>query len=185
MNRRTYLARYVAPGLAIALAGCTEQSLEAAKEKPPWIDPYVDEEEIELPTTQKYGITAEAVERAEGETFEDPEEFEAYLEEAGLAVESLGEKEEHGETILELEYVVEEAIEEGNARSVGAVAGGYAALVRGGYDGDELEASILGPDGAKFGEFEILTERAEEYNDGEKSAATYGGEAVHTLESKR
>ena len=185
MDRRTYLERLTALGTVTALAGCTEQTLEDAKEPSSVFDERYDEEEVDLPVEREFDVVAEGIERAEGATFENPEGFEEYLLESGIAVESIEEKEEDGETLLELEYVREETIEEGNARSLGVVAGGYAALVRGEYDGDELKASLLDPDGQKFGEFEIKTEWAEAYDEGEKTAATYGGKVLHTLESRR
>lgn len=183
MDRRAYLGRCVSFGIVAALAGCTDQSLEEMKNQPPWVDPRFHEEELDLPVTQKYGVTAEAIERAEGETFEEPPEIEEFLGEEGLPVEKLEETEKHGETVLELEYVIEELIDEGSAHTLGVVAGGYAALVRGGYDGDVLEATLLESDGSIYGEFEVRTEWAEEYNESEKSTAVYGGEVVDTLES--
>lgn len=42
---------------------------------------------------------------------------------------------------------------------------------------------MLELDRSMYSGFEILTEWAEQYNEDEKSAAVYGGEATHTLES--
>ena len=66
---------------------------------------------------------------------------------------------------------------------MGVVAGGYAVLVRGEYDGDELSANILDPESRKFGEFTVQTAWTEEYNAGEKTAAVYASEVLHALKS--
>lgn len=184
MDRRDYLRHSIALGAIGALTGCTEQTLKDAKNPSPPVDRLYDEEDLDLPVERQFDTVAAAIERAEGETFEDPEEFEEYLLDAGFAVEHLEETEESGETILELEFVLEETIKEGNAHGLGVVAGGYAALVRGGYDGDELKASVFDSDSRKFGEFEVMTEWAEAYNEGEKTTADYGSEVLHTLETK-
>lgn len=183
MNRRTYLRGLTATGALAALAGCTEQALEDAKEPAPALDARYHEEELPLPVEQQFDVVAAAVERAEDVTLEDTRAFEDYLGDAALAVESLEETEVHGETVLELEYVPGQNVQRGNAHSLGLVAGGYAALVRGGYEGDELVASLLEADGRPFGEFEAATDWAEAYNEGTKTAAVYGGTVLHTLES--
>lgn len=184
MHRRTYLERLLAAGTVITLSGCTEQILEDAKAPSPAFDALYDEEELDLPVEQTYETVAENIERGEDVTFEAPEELREYLLDADLLVESLAEGEDHGETVLELEYAPEQTARKGNAHGLGIVAGGYAALVRGDYDGDALEASVLDSDGRKFGEFEVVTEWAEAYNDDGKTAAVYGGDILHTLESK-
>lgn len=170
-------------GLGSALAGCTEQSLEAAESKPPWAAGF-DEATIDLPVPEMYEVVVEGIRRADGETFEDASAFESYLDGNGLPVEHLEEVEIEGETVLELEYVDESAIADGNAHAVGLVSGGYAALVDGGYDGDELSATVLEQDGAAYGEFEVLTRWAEEYATGESPAPVYANHVVQTIESK-
>lgn len=183
MDRRTYLAQCATFGSVAVLAGCTDSSLKEMKNPPPWADVRFDEAEIDLPISQKFDVVERGISRAEGETFEEPTAFKAYLRDEGLAIETLEEVEKHGKAVLELESVVSEVIEEGNAHTAGLVAGGYAALVRGGYDGNELRVSLLEPDGSPFGEFTVMTSWAEEYNEGTKSAAVYGSEVIHTLES--
>lgn len=180
MDRRTCLKLCAGVGAAIGPAGCTEATLESAKEQPPWADPLVDESEFDLPVTTEFDHVAEGIERSDGEEFAEPAEFEGFLDGAGLPVETVEEAEAGAGTILELEYVAERIYEGGNAHSLGLVAGGYAALVRGDWDGDELSATMLDSDGVRFGEFEVLTPWAEDYNDGAISAPVYGGEVVHT-----
>lgn len=184
MDRRTFLGRCAALGGAAALTGCTEQSLEEAKEPAPLFDALYDEEEVDLPVEQEFESVAREIRRADGETFDGPDAFAAFLEEEGLTVEHAEPTEVHGETVLELEYVPEAAIEEGNGRSVGLVAGAYAALVRGGFDGHELDATMLDADDRPFGSFAALTTWAEDYDAGAVTARTYASDVLHTLESR-
>lgn len=183
MDRRVYLERCAALGIATAVAGCTEQSLEDAKDQPPVFDEVYDESSGDLPVEDEFDVVVEGIERAADVAFEEPHGLEEYLLGEGVTVEHLEETEHHGDTVLELEYVLEETIVEGNGQSLGIVAGGYAALVRGGYDGDELSGSILDPESQKFGEFTVRTAWAEEYNAGEKTATVYASEVLHTLKS--
>lgn len=183
MDRRTYLRRLTAAGALVALAGCTEQALEDAKQPAPALDARYHEEELPLPVERQFDVVAAAVERAGDVTFDDTGAFGDYLRDAELAVETLEESEVHGTTVLELEYVPDAPARRGNAHSLGLVAGGYAALVRGGYDREELVASLLEPDGRSFGEYEVVTDWAAAYNEGAKTAAVYGGKVLHTLES--
>lgn len=185
MDRRTYLGRCAALGVAVAVAGCTDQTLEDAKDQPPVFDDVYDESSGSLPVEDEFDVVAAGIERADGVTLDEPAALEEFLVDAGIAVEHLAEAELHGDTVLELEHVVGETISEGNGRSMGIVAGGYTALVRGGYDGDELSASLLDPDGRTFGEYEVLTDWAEEYDAGGITAAVYASEVLHTLESAR
>lgn len=183
MDRRAYLERCAALGVVTVVAGCTNKTLEDAKDQPPVFDDVYDESSGDLPVEDEFDVVVEGIERAADVTLEEPAGLEAFLIDEGLEVEHLEETDHHGETILELEYVLEETISEGNGHSLGAVAGGYAALVRGEYDGDELSASILDPESRKFGEFTVQTAWAEEYNAGEKTAAVYASEVLHTLKS--
>ena len=194
MNRRTFLYRGGSSAVAlVALSGCTEETLEGAETNPPFVD--IDPEEIELPVEQQEDVVADAVLRADDATVEDPADFEAFLDEAGLRVEDVSETEKlitekleveredvdlveetaHGEgTVLELEFVQPARLETGVLHSIGLVAGGYAALVESGFDGELLEATVLDSDGDSFGSFHVLTAWAEEYNEGRISARVYG-----------
>lgn len=180
MNRRTYLGRWLATGAVVALAGCTKQTLEDATEPPPAFDEY-DEAELDLPVDRTFDDVAREIERAADATDPSLDGVEEHLLDAGLQVDTL--ETVHGESVLELEYVHEGATREGVARGLGTVAGSYAALVRGDFDGDRLEASVLARGGRKFGSFEVATDWAEAYVEGRKTAASYGSEVLHTLKS--
>lgn len=202
MNRRTLLKRAGVAAL-VALSGCTEETLEEAETKPPFLD--VSEEELELPVDQGADVVEAGILRGEDAEIEDVEDFEAYLEEQEIPVEELSEAEKvveekldveredvdvieeegHGEeTVLELEYVQPERIETGALHAIGIVAGGYAALVAAGYDAELLEATILDSDLESFGSFDVLTAWAEEYNDGVTSARAFGDKAWTSASSE-
>lgn len=184
MNRRTFLKSGRAVGGLLALSGCTETALEEAKSPPPSLDDRFHEEDFDLPVKRKFGVVADGIERADGVTLGDLDEFEAYLTDEGVAVEKLAEKTVEGESILSLSYVSEATEGATLAETVGVVAGGYAALVRSDSEFEELKAELLEPDGRPFGEYEVFTTWAEEYHEGELSAAELGGEVMHTMKSK-
>ena len=194
MNRRTLLYRSGLSAVAlVALSGCTEETLEEAETKPPFVD--IDEEELELPIEQQADVVEEGVLRADGAAIEEPADVESFLAEQGLPVEDVSETEKliterleveredvdrveesaHGEgLVLELEFVQPDRLETGFLYSVGLVAGGYAALIEAGFDGELLEATVLDSAGESFGSFHVLTAWAEEYNEGQISARVYG-----------
>lgn len=212
MNRRDALRRGgLALGGALALAGCTEQALEDAEGKPPFVEESpIAPEEADLPIDQTNDVIAEGIEAATDAGIEDVESFEGYLEDQGVLVEEvletesiietpLEEVDEEAEeevvdegnveeglveaTIVELEYVIEERTEEGAARTIGIVAGAYAALLEAGHDSELLEATVLGPTDVPFGSYEIEGTWAEEYNAGELGAAEYGNEVLTTVQT--
>lgn len=194
MNRRTLLKRGgISVAAAIALSGCTEQTLEEAETKPPFLD--VNDEELELPVNQRADVVEEGVLRAEDAGIEEVDDLEVFLEEQDIPVEELTESEKtieekleieeeeedliedeaHGEElVLELELVQPDRIETGILYTIGLVAGGYAALVDAGYDAELLEATVLDDDHQPFGSFDVLTSWAEEYNEGIITAREYG-----------
>lgn len=183
MNRRTFLKSGVAVGTLVALSGCTNQTLKQGKSQAKPFGELYHHEEVRLPVEQKFEHVEEGVHRAEDAEVETPDDFEAYLKEQGFAVEDVSESVVDGETVLSLEYTAADRRERGRAFELGVVAGAYAALVDAGFDGEELDVTLLDPDGEKFGEFVVTTSAAEHYNEGETSAATYGKEAVKELES--
>lgn len=184
MQRRDFLIRgtLVVGGLS-ALGGCTEQSLHEAKSQPPALADVYDEEEVDLPVRGRFEVAEMATLEADGTTIEDLDGFRTYLDERGLSVESLEEAVEAGERLLRLEYAAENHVEHGSMYHLGIVAGGYAALVAGGYETEELVASLHDPGGGKYGEFRIATDLAERYLDGDLTAAEYAGAVAHTVES--
>lgn len=195
MDRRTVLKSGSAVVGLLALSGCTEAALEAAESPPPFLDDRYHEEEFDLPVNRKFDVLAAAVERADGEAFGDLDESEAYLTDEGVAVERLEEHVEEGELVGSLSHAPattdrvgsEETTRGGDGlvETVGVVAGGYAALVRGDHDVEELTVEVVEPDGRPFGEYEVFTTWAEEYDAGALSAAKYGGEVLHQLKSVR
>lgn len=184
MDRRTALKSGAAVGAALALAGCTEAALEAAKSQPPELDDRFSEEELDLPVEQRVEILAEGVERAADASVDDPDAFEEFLTDEGIAVEDLETETEEGEPLLSLTYVPAESADATLIATVGVVAGGYAALVESDTEYEELRVDLHEPDGRSFGEFEAFATWAEEYHAGALSAAEYGGEVLHTLQSK-
>lgn len=183
MNRRLFLSRGAAGLGAAALAGCLEEPLKAAESKPPLFQDLYHEEEVDLPVRRRFDVVEEGVEHADGASVEDRESFASFLEEQGLAVESLTETTEADATLLELEYAEERYEDRGVAYAVGVVSGAYAALVDAGEPTDELTASIHDAAGEPFGEFTVRAAWAERYRKGELTAAEFGGKVGDTLES--
>ncbi|RKD95080.1 hypothetical protein [Halopiger aswanensis] len=203
MNRRHLLTRCAGASAAlVAVSGCTEETLAETETKPPFIE--IDDEEIELPVDQQVEVVEAAVLRADGTEIETIDGLEAFLADEGVPVESLEEVEKpiaekleteredideidnepHGTgTVLELEYVHPDRAEMGTLEAVGLVAGGYAALVASGYDAELLEATILNDADEPFGSFHVLTEWAEEYDEGTTSARSYGTKPWMTVKT--
>lgn len=204
MNRRTLLHRGgIGVAGLVALSGCTEETLEEAETRPPFLD--VDAEELDLPVDQRVDVVEDGVLRAEEATIEEVDDFEGYLEELDVAVEELAEEEKpieeqldveredaedveeeaHGEgLVLALEFVQPERLEGGVLDTIGLVAGGYAALVDAGYDAEKLEATVLDPEGSSFGSFDVLTSWADEYNEGITTARVYGSKPWMSAKSE-
>lgn len=182
VNRRTFLTRATLVAGTVAVSGCSARALEEMEAKPPAVDHY-DETSVDLPVSQKSDVADEATRRAEGSTFGDLEALRTYFEEQELVVDTLEEVEEGGERILEAEYADERVTDRGGLYGLGVLAGGYAALLGGEYEGDRLAATIVTPEGEPFGEFEIQADLAERYREGELSAAAYAGMVADTLAS--
>lgn len=204
MNRRTLLHRGgIGVATLVALSGCTEETLSEAETKPPFID--IDDEELDLPVDQRADVVEAGVLEAEETDIENTDDFEAFLEDRGVSVEELAETEKiieekleveredvdvveeapHGEgLVLELEFVRPERIETGILSDIGIVAGGYAALVGGGYDAEMLEATVIDTEHASFGSFHVLTAWAEEYNEGIITARSYGNKPWMSAKSE-
>lgn len=183
MKRRTLLARGALAVGSIALGGCVERELEETESKPPLFDDVYDETKADLGVQRKFEIAEEAALRAEGEAFDDPEALRSYLEEQDLLVEKLQGKVEDGERVLTLEYADDSLADRGLMYSLGTVSGGYAALVTRERTAEKLEASIHDSAGDTFGKFEIATDLAERYAEGEITAATYVGTVADTVKS--
>lgn len=185
MNRRTFALRGGAlVGSIVSLSGCTDSTLQEAKSQPPPVAERFDEGLLGGPVTTRYDVAAEGIERADGADAGTTKAFEEYLKAQDIAVESVEEKEEHGTPVLSVEYAPAGPSEEGLMRSLGVVAGGYAALVDAGLDAEKLKASLLDPDGRVYGEYEIPTDYAERYNAGEITAKEYGRLASKKITSR-
>lgn len=205
MNRRTLLKRGgAAITAAVAMSGCTEETLEEAETRPPFLD-HVDVEELQLPVNQQLDVVEESVLLAENAEIEDIDGFEAYLEEQEISVEHLSETEKiieekleieredigvienepHGEgTVLELEFVQSDRAETGSLYAIGVIAGGYASLIDAGYDAELLEATVLDESKQLFATFDVLTKWAEEYNEGIVTTRVYGNKPWMTVKSE-
>ena len=181
MDRRTFLTQVVTLGGAAFLPNWVEQTFESFDRSIPRHLSVPDRGR--RPNSRMPDGVVDGIKRADGVTFETVGAFEEYLREAGLAVERLEEADPGDETSLELQYLVEEAVTDGDVHSVGVIAGGYAALVRGEYDGDRLVASMLAPTTQPFGEFVVRTEWADAYNEDEMSASEYGRAVLQTLDA--
>lgn len=182
MKRRDAIRAGAAVAGLAALAGCTEYRLQEAGREPPPFEP-ISEEEFDLPVTQRLAIAEEGIERTAAAEIHDSDEFAAHLEEREIHVEKLEETVAKGTKLLELEYVVEETVEEGLMHHLGVVAGGYAALIEAGHESTKLEAHLLDPDGEEYGEYEIRLRWAEKYNEGEYTARKYADEIAVTVAS--
>lgn len=204
MNRRTFLHRGgVSTAALVVLSGCTEETLEEAETRPPFLD--FDVEEFDLPVNEQLDVVEEGVLRAEEAEIENTDNFEAYLEDQDISVEGLAEEdkiieekleieredvdvveeEPHGEgLVLELEYVQPERTETGTLSAIGLIAGGYATLVEAGYDAEKLEATVLDSEHTSFGSFDVLTSWAEEYNEEITTARVYGSKPRTAVKSE-
>lgn len=182
MNRREFLSRSGVVLGATALSGCTKQRLVEAEREPPPLDD-VDIEEFDLPVTQRLQVAEAAIERAAGEEFDDLDAFERYLADADIDVEDIAEEVEAGETLVSLESVFEQSAERGFMDHLGAVAGGYAALVAGGHESEKLAVTLFDSDSREFGEYEIRRDWAVAFNEGELTARGYANEIATTAES--
>lgn len=181
MHRRDLLRYGLSLG-AGALSGCTDATLEAAEHAPPPAEslPY---REIDLPVPQRLSVAADAIAVASDATVEDADALVDHLVDAGVAVTGFTTTVEAEEPTHQLDYAVTDLHDVGHMQRLGLVAGGYAALVRGGNGGDWLHAAILDPSGSRYGEFEIARQWAERYNDGASTARRYADEISHTLVS--
>lgn len=196
MNRREFLSRGGAGVVGVSLlGGCTDQNLSEAEREPAFVDEPVAEEEADLPVEQRLGVAAEAIREADGADVGDVDALESFLEERDLTVESLEEKTDEFEgeeadpevevsehdPVVALEYVHEASA--GLVRPLGLVAGGYARFVEAGTESRKLHTTRLTEEGEEFGEFEVRTHWAEEYNAGAYSAREYAAEVLESAET--
>jgi hypothetical protein len=194
MNRRTLLTRAaVAIGGSVGLAGCSGEALEEAESKPPFLE--FEEADVRLPYRESTDIVETGVRQTADADIGEEMSFDALIREYGILAEELVVKRriirekleierEEVETIesppygvgrvLELQYRHPGMMKTGLLRSVGLIAGSYAALVAAGFDAELLDATVLDDDQQAYGSFHVLTSWAESFNDGVTSARSYG-----------
>lgn len=173
-TRRSLLGTVGAGSLALT-AGC------AYREDPDPGEPVPIQERLpNLPVEENVEVLAAGIEAGFDADVADPAEFEQALTDAGLAVESLVDREDE----LALEYRDEPERDSGVLRDIGVVAGAYAALLDGtaGLPG-RLLATLVDDELESFGEYHVDAEWAVEYAAGETSAEEYGVLVSDTLET--
>lgn len=178
-SRRSLLLRGgAAIAGTLALAGCTEDVGEEfpANEHWPSADLVPD-----LPVRERTEVLESGIEELSDADVADAEGFVAILEERDLRFESV-ERVVEG---LHLEYVETDSERRGTLRVVALVAGAYAALVAGGFEGRGLELVFLEANGSTIGLAEVATERAVAFNEGALSASEYGELVAGTIETRR
>ncbi|WP_339103756.1 hypothetical protein [Haloterrigena salinisoli] len=162
----------------VGLAGCIEEMGSEFPQNTEWP---VSELVPDLPVRERIEIVEERIHELAGKDIAGPDELVAVLEEYDLAVESI----ERDRDVLALEYVNTDRTDEGDLHDVGLLAGGYAALIGGGYEAAALGATILDDAPASYGSATVETQWAVEYNQGGLTAAEYGEYVAGTIESQR
>ena len=178
-SRRALLRRGgAAVATAVALAGCTEDVGEElpANEHRPVADLVPD-----LPVRERSDVLEEGIEALADADVGDVEAFVTVLEDRGVEFESVEEVVE----LLHLEYRASALERRGTLDVVAAVAGAFAALVDGGFEGRGLELVFAEADGSTVGVLEVATEWAADYNAGSLSTAEYGELVEGSIESRR
>lgn len=178
MRRRPLLGALLAGGTP--LAGCARPVESDSEKTPPEVNEKTPagESAPDLPVEEVKDVAAAGVEAAP-DAVEGPEEFEAALEERGVAVESVSEKPD----LLSVHHAVDSFAGGGLAEPLGIVAGVYAAYVGTVDDPVVLAASVL-HDGEAVGEYAIPPTWAEEYNAGAITATEYAEKVLKTVKTK-
>lgn len=163
---------------SVLLAGCTE---DVGEELPPNEHWTVANLLPDLPVHERMRVLVAGIEDLSDESITDVETFVTALEERGLELESV-------EVVVEqlhLEYVEPDPERRGMLEVTGMIAGAYAALVAGGFEGRGLEVVVFETDGSTIGIVEIATEWAVEFVEGGLTAEEYGELVAATIESRR
>lgn len=161
-----------------AAAGCIEEMGTEFPKNEKWP---VSEYLPSLPVDERRAVLRERISDLADAEITDPDGLVSTLEEYDLSVESVA----HEQDVLTLEYVNTDRHDEGNVHDIALLAGGYAALIRAGYDATALGATILDDAPASYGSATVETPWAVAYNEGEWTAAEYGELVVTTIESQR
>ncbi|MFC4543655.1 hypothetical protein ACFO5R_17145 [Halosolutus amylolyticus] len=176
-TRRRFLRASGVAALA-ATAGCIEEMGTEFPKNRTWpTAEYVPS----LPVEERSSVLEERIPDLASAEITDPDGLASTLGEYDIAVESI----ERERDVLALEYVNADHYREGDLHDVALIAGGYAALVDAGYDAVALGATILDDAPASYGSVTVETSWAEQYNEGELTAAEYGELVVKTIESQR
>lgn len=182
MRRRTLLS-HCALLCGTATAGCTTTALEEAERPPPPLEGF-GVSNVDLPVTQPLGVAAAEIERLAAATIDTPAAFAAALDAHQLTVRDLTVETHAGGETLSLHYTPSDAGDRGLMSHLGAVAGGYAALVDAGHESDPLEVTIHDATGDAFGTYESRRSWAESYLDGTTTAREYAEEIDVTVETR-
>lgn len=134
----------------------------------------------DLPVADRWDVVGRAVEAAARTEVSDAAGFEAAVEDGGPKVTSL----KTTPSLVELTGAPAPT-EGGVARTVGLVAGAYAAFVRSGATVTRLNGTLETSGGEPFGSFQVTTDWAERYLRGAWSAEAYGEAVLGTLKTKR
>ncbi|QSW98761.1 hypothetical protein [Haloterrigena alkaliphila] len=175
---RRRLLQAGAVAATVGLAGCIEEMGAEFPKNTKWP---VSELVPALPVRERIEILEERIHELTDADIADLEELVSRLEEYELAVESA----ERERDVLTIAYVNTDRDDEGDLHDVGLLAGGYAALIDGGYEAAALSATILDDAPASYGSAAVETPWAVEYNHGELTAAEYGEHVAGTIESQR
>ncbi|ADB60606.1 hypothetical protein Htur_1721 [Haloterrigena turkmenica DSM 5511] len=175
---RRRLLQTSAVAATVGLAGCIEEMGTEFPQNTEWP---VSERVPDLPVRERIEIVEERIHELAEEDIAGPDELVSALEEYDLTVESI----ERDRDVLALEYVNTDRDDEGDLHDVGLLAGGYAALIDGGFEAAALGATILDDAPASYGSATVETPWAVEYNHGELTAAEYGEHVAGTIESQR
>lgn len=179
MRRRRFLASALAVTTPLA-AGCARPAESEEPPTPPKIDRQTPTSGLvpSLPVPEVTSIVKSGIESAP-ESVPDVEALETALEERGVRVVDLTEHDE----FVALTQAVDSFVGEGIARSIGVVAGVYAAFVAEADDPVPLSVT-LERDGSTFGEYAVASPWAEEYLAGETTTKEFAEKVRDTVKTK-
>jgi hypothetical protein len=179
VRRRRFLAGTLAVVTPLA-AGCARPAESEEPPTPPEIDRKTPTSGL-VPSLPVSGVKSKiesGIESAPA-SVPDVEAFEAALDERGVRVVDLKEYDE----FLSLTHGVDALVDEGVARSIGVVAGVYAAFVAEADDPVPLSVT-LEREGSTIGEYAVASPWAEEYLAGETTTKEFAEKVRDTVKTK-
>lgn len=179
-TRRRFLRAGLGLAAAPIVAGCTEDVGEEFPENREWP---TTELAPELPVRERADVVAEGVEATADATAREPDDLPDLVGEHAPEVDLRFVQRERD--VLRVGYVDPERRSRGDLRTVGLLAGVYAALVDAGDDATALSVEILDPAPSSYGVATAESEWAERYLAGDLSAREYGELVAGTIASKR